>query len=139
MSITKDELRQYRFIAAEIKELKCEIAELECIATSPHVQEYGASPAGGGMAGDRQSVLVARLSDMKIQYMEKITRLLALKARIEEGILCLDDEKQRLVRLRYFRGLTWEAVAVEMGVTWRTVHNWHGDILRKLKKEPSGG
>lgn len=139
MGVTKEELRRYRLLAGEVADLRCEIAEVECLAVSPRVQEYGVSPAGGGSFGDRRGALIARLDGLRRRYVGMVEGLVALRVRIEDEISVLDEEEQRLVRLKYFRGLTWEEVAVRLGVSWRTVHNWHGRILRKLNKEPSVG
>lgn len=134
MSVTKEELRRYRFVAGEVADLRCEIAELECLAVSPRVAVCGGVVVGGGSVGDRQGALIARIDELRLRYVGMVEGLVALRGRIEDEISVLDEEDQRLVRLRYFRGLTWEEVAVRMGVSWRTVHNWHGRVLERLKK-----
>lgn len=136
--VTKDELRQYRHLKEEVSQLAEEIRELDMMMVVPSVQNLSGMP-GAHQTTDKIGEVIARADAMRKRYYEKISILLDMKAKIETEIDILDAEEKVLIRLYYFRGLTWEAVAVEMGVTWRTVHNWHGDILRKLKKEPSGG
>lgn len=133
MDVTKEELRQYRSIRSEVVQLGCEIAEIESIASSPRIAEYGDAAGGGGSPGDRQAALIARVCDLRARYTERIEELLALKVRIEYAIEQLDAEEQRLVRLRYFRALTWEAVAVEMNLSWNAMHRRHRKILKKLR------
>lgn len=129
--ITKNELRQYRYIKSDIKQLEEEIKELELLMVVPGCQKLTGMPGGGGI-GDKIGELVAKADKLRRIYRRKVSRLLDLKAEIEAAIEILNEEEQLLIRLYYFAGKTWECTAVEMGVSWATVHRDHRKILYKL-------
>lgn len=131
--ITKNELRQYRYIKSDIKQLEEEIKELELLMVVPGSQKLSGMPGGGGV-GDRIGELVAKADKLRRIYRQKMSRLLDLKAEIECAIEVLSEKEQLLIRLYYFSGKTWECTAVEMKSSWATVHRDHKRILKKLSK-----
>ena len=44
-----------------------------------------------------------------------------------------NEDEQRVLRLRYIRGLKWEEVAVEMGYSWKQIHRIHSSALTNFK------
>lgn len=130
--ITKNELRQYRYIKSNIKQLEEEIKELELLMVVPGSQKLTGMPGGGGNS-DRIGELVARSDKLRRIYCRKMSILIDLKAEIEAAVEKLDEKEQLLIRLYYFSGKTWECTAVEMGISWATVHREHRAILEKLK------
>lgn len=132
--ITKNELRQYRYIKSDIKQLEEEIKELELLMVVPGSQKLSGMPGGGGV-GDRIGELVAKADKLRRIYCRKMARLLDLKAEIETEIERLPEREQQLIRLYYFRGETWESTAVEMGISWASVHRLHKKILETLVGE----
>lgn len=135
--VTKDELRQYRSIRAEIIELRREIEQMELLATAPKTQKLDTVGGAGGY-DDAVSSVVSRLVSMKQMYLAKIACLLAIKEHIEIAVQRLTSEDRRLIRLHYFQGLSWEEVAVELCVSWRMVHYRHRDILERLGNYEQG-
>lgn len=58
--------------------------------------------------------------DSRIRYEEKLlaqrkSNAEQIKLRVEEWMLTIPSRMQRIVRYRYFDGLTWEQVAVKIG------------------------
>ena len=67
---------------------------------------------------------------LKKERLEKVR----LYSEIEFKIRQMENEdEQRVLRLRYIKGLKWEEVAVEMGYSWRRIHDIHGKALRNFE------
>ncbi|MBQ8809484.1 MAG: sigma-70 family RNA polymerase sigma factor [Bacteroidales bacterium] len=130
--ITKDELRQYRHIKGEMMQLAEEIRELDMLMVVPSVQNLSGMP-GAHMTTDKIGETIARADALRKRYYAKISILLDLKAKIEMEIDGLSADDQMLIRLYYFRGMTWEAAAATMGLSWNALHYRHRNILRRLK------
>ena len=130
--LTKNELRQYRNLKDEINQLLEEIRELDMMMVVPSVQKLSGMPSAHGMT-DRIGEVIARADILRNQYFDKMAALLNLKAKIEAEVDALDADDQVLVRLYYFRGITWEAVAATMHLSWNALHHRHRKILRKLR------
>lgn len=130
--ITKNELRQYRSLKDEINQLLEEIRELDMVMVVPNVQKLSGMPSAHGVT-DRIGEVIARADILRNQYFDKMAVLLNLKAKIEGAVDMLTAEEQVLIRLYYFRGMTWEAVAATMHLSWNALHYRHRRILRKLR------
>lgn len=130
--ITKNELRQYRHLKDEIWQMAAEIEELDLLMVVPSVQNLSGMP-GAHQTTDKIGEVVGRADDLRKRYYAKMSILLDLKARIEAEVDALDADEQILIRLYYFRGMTWEAVAAMMHLSWNTLHYRHRNILKKLR------
>ena len=77
--------------------------------------------------------IVAELVGLQESYKNKLHRLNAALAEVEDMVDSLDDPvERRLLRCRYIDDLTWEEVCVEMNYSWRQTHRIHGNALDKL-------
>lgn len=130
--ITKNDLRQYRQLKDEILQLAAEIKELDLLMVVPTIQNLSGMP-GAHQTTDKIGEVVGRADDLRKRYIAKMSILLELKAQIEAEVDALDADEQVLIRMYYFRGMTWEAVACEMHISWNTLHYRHRNILRKLR------
>lgn len=64
---------------------------------------------------------------------EKIDRLVDLKTEINAAIDKLEDVEERLLlKYRYLKNESWEDIALDLNVSYRTVHRIHASALRKF-------
>lgn len=64
---------------------------------------------------------------------EKIDRLVDLKTEINAAIDKLEDVEERLLlKYRYLKNESWEDIALDLNVLYRTVHRIHASALRKF-------
>lgn len=130
--LTKDDLRQYRHLKEEVLQLAEEIRELDMMMVVPSVQNLSGMP-GAHMTTDKIGEVIARADALRKRYFDSMSILLEQKAKIEAEVDALDADDQILIRLYYFRGMTWEAVAATMCLSWNALHHRHRKILRKLR------
>ena len=94
---------------------------------------YGREKVGGSGAPDRRMDVVARIVDAERELDERIDRMIALRAEIQDTIDRVQDARMRvLLELRYLNGRTWEEVAEEMNYTTRNVYNLHSAALKAV-------
>lgn len=132
--ITKYDLRRYRHQKANIAELKAEIEELELTMIAPRVPALTGLPGSRGEQ-DKIGNVVAKVEKLRSLYISRVEAMLQDQERIEEAVATLDDREQRLIRLYYFTGITWEEVAVHLNCSWTLVHRLHRRALAKLGAE----
>lgn len=130
--IAKDELRQYRHLKEEVLQLAEEIRELDMMMVVPSVQNLSGMP-GAHMTTDKIGEVIARADALRKRYFDGMSILLEQKAKIEAEVDALEADEQMLIRLYYFRGMTWEAVAATMCLSWNALHHRHRKILKKLR------
>lgn len=64
---------------------------------------------------------------------EKIDRLVDLKTEINAAIDKLEDVEERLLlKYRYLKNESWEDIALDLNVSYRTVHRIHATALRNF-------
>lgn len=64
---------------------------------------------------------------------EKIDRLVDLKTEINAAIDKLEDVEERLLlKYRYLKNESWEDIAMDLNVSYRTVHRIHATALRNF-------
>ena len=133
--MTKEDLRAYKALRKERDHLAQLIEELESVLYGPKVPTVDGMPRGSGFDN---SHVVDKLGDkhdkLKKLYDAKVAELDRRMAEIEAAIEPLKPTERDLIRLHYFKGLTWEEVAVAMSYSWRHVHRIHGDIIAKLQE-----
>ncbi len=108
--MTKEQLRSYRKIKNEYRQIEQRIRLLE----SQHESEDILQP-------------------LREFYREKLKRLTEAQLAIELAIDALDYEERKLIRLRYFDGLPWHRVAAAVHYSEPHTRRLHGEILQKLR------
>ena len=64
---------------------------------------------------------------------EKIDKLVDLKTEIDAAIDKLEDVEERLLlKYRYLKNESWEDIALDLNVSYRTVHRIHATALRNF-------
>jgi RinA family phage transcriptional activator len=117
------ELYAYWDTVKEIKRIRAEI-----IGASPEPDEVGGGR--GNLPGDPTArAATALLMHRRLEQMERITS--AIRSVYEE----LPEEKQRLIRLRYWtkpQTLTWEGIAQRLHISRRQALYWRDHIVKAI-------
>jgi len=129
----KRKLHRYNATRWECKQIADQLEQLRATAESPRSQAMDGMPHGSGGGGDAMAGLVAELVALQEKYLDKLHRLNAALAEVEDMIDSLEDPtERRLMRCRYISGMAWEEVCVEMCYSWRQTHRIHGVALGRL-------
>ena len=131
--MTKQELRQYRYIVREITQLESYLDDLKARAYSP------APPALTGMpgstyrrAGSAQERTLDSLEPLLKKYDQQLAELYRRRLAIENAIESLEGEHRILLRYRYIDGMSWRLIYTKMHVSEATVHRIHVEALKEL-------
>lgn len=136
----KDELKRKLkaswAISAQINELHIQLQELRATGTRI-TPSYSVEAAGGGdnnTSKPEQAALA--IYELKQEINAKIEQQCAAVRETYRLIDLLDDELLKLVMIkRYAKHKPWEEIAVEMGYSWRQVHNLHSKALNMIVKK----
>lgn len=130
--MTKEKLRQYRYIKKEILLLEQEIERLRAsLEAVPKLDDMPKS----NYAVDRTADTITKIVDLESIMTDRLHQLCKLQQEIEQTIASLPAEQRLLMRLRYIEGEKWEAIALEMNYSWKHIHRIHGQALQKLKDD----
>lgn len=133
--MTKAELKSYIDIRDERDRLKEQVEELESVLFGAKSPTLDGMPRGD--SGHKLHV-IDRMGDIYDKrcnyYRAKVEELDSKLVEIEEAIAPLYPTERTLVRLHYFRGLTWEDCADKMGFCVRQIHRIHGRLIAKLQE-----
>lgn len=127
----KQYLMSYKWACFREKQILDDIQELRNSKMHPSVVNDG-MPKGNEQRD--LSDYAAKL-DHLIQLLEneRIGKI-QLLIDIEKKINAVENaEEQEVLRLRYIKGLKWEAVAVKMNIGYRHVLRIHGKALKNFK------
>lgn len=145
--MTKEKLRRYQSIKAELRQLaklwdECMDNALAAIEETPYAaatqkltgMPHGSAPKSGSKqehAADR--MLDGRATQLQWMYYEKMNALIDEQMAIERAIDSLEPTLRCLLRYKYIQGMTWEEICVEMDYSWRQIHRLHSKALEMLK------
>ena len=136
--MTKNDLKNYRALVREARQLRSLLAELEAAKYSVPGGDFSGAPREASAPGSAIERRVIRYQDAIELYREKIAETTALVIAIEEALSSLDSPLERLVlRLRYIEGRGWSNVCAELaslGHCERQVYYIHGAALKKIKE-----
>lgn len=107
--MTKDQLRQYRSIKIEIRQIERRILELETLGLDDVV------------------------SSLHALYQQKLAELVEGQLKIEKAIESLAPTERELMRLRYIDGAEWVDVAETIHYEWTQTHRIHARALGKIR------
>lgn len=136
----KDELKRKLkaswVISAQINELYTQLQELRATGTRI-TPSYSVEAAGGG---DNNTSKPEQAALAIYELEQKINGLIEQQCKAlgeAYGLLnLLDDEPLKLVMLKRYTGhKPWKEIAVDMGYSWRQVHNLHGKALNMIVKK----
>ena len=132
--MTKHELRQYRAMCAEIKQLQDLIEEVESRVYDPKLHPLTGLPGAPTMRnGSTQERTLDSVSSLLDYYRCRLDKLCCRQLCIEQAIDGLTGEQRLLMRYRYIQGLHWEKICVTMNVSWATAHRLHAAALQQVQ------
>ena len=81
---------------------------------------------------DKWSELISKKiiveTKLKMQLLRMYEEIEFIEAKIDK----LDEMEKKLIRLRYYKGMKWEEICVELNYSWSQTHDYHSKILKKL-------
>lgn len=130
--MTKEELREYRMLALEKKEIEQQIGTIEVQLYNPKIQQVTDMPKGPGDGKSMEDVAIKHMELLEM-YQDKLVSIAELLHKMETEFQRLPARERVLARSRYVYGMTWEEICVEMHYSWRQVHRIHANVLRLLR------
>ena len=134
--MTKKELSQLYWLNREIEEEKRKLAELTAAASGGVQNITGLPHVGGGDKTGNLAILIAEQRDL-IEL--KVKQSVIEYNRLNRYIASVEDAQMRMIlSLRYVNGLSWQQVALHMGLHDEQLpRKWHNAFLKKYEKYES--
>ena len=134
--MTKKELSQLYWLNREIEEEKRKLAELTAAASGGVQNITGLPHVGGGDKTGNRAILIAEQRDL-IEL--KVKQSVIEYNRLNRYIASVEDAQMRMIlSLRYVNGLSWQQVALHMGLHDEQLpRKWHNAFLKKYEKYES--
>lgn len=126
----KEYLKSYQKALRRENDILDEIQRLRADKMFPSVVNDG-MPRGTNQSdlSAYVAILDEQIEELKRERLERAK----IRADIEKRIRKMEDEdEQRVLRLRYIKGVKWEEVAVEMDFSWQHVHKIHSRALQNF-------
>ena len=133
----KVDLRNYRTLACEVRQIREQLEALESSLFSPKGQRFTSTPRVPSGAGSTMDGAVARHMELGDLYRSQLADKEAEQLSIERAIHSLEAPERLVMRSRYIEGKGWNAIIREMqklGYSERQVYRLHGFALLKLKE-----
>lgn len=128
----KEYLNRYRQAVRKYNSLQEQEKQLRSQMDGPKAIEYSDMPKAHKQT-DLSDYMV-RLERILDRIANEKNEMQKIQLEIEEKIIdVMDGEQSRILYLRYIQFMKWEDICVEMGYSWRQVHNIHSKALKDLK------
>lgn len=126
-------LQRYRLSLMREKQLLEECAMMRSRMTALS-QSLGQPRVQGGKREDRTARVLERLEQLEAKLTAEAERELELRGQIEQAIASVEDERlQLLLRMHYFSGKSWDAIADVMQLDERWLRRLHTRALEQLR------
>jgi len=125
-------LSQYQSIIKKMKVLKIEWDEANTDYGVSAVEMTGMPSGSSGKTSINERITFKRLEinsqlkALKEQQLETLQGILNVINSID------DANEQDLLTLRYLKGMTWEAIAMDLNYSWRHTHRIHKQALNHV-------
>lgn len=130
----EDTLRNYRAIKAELEQLEEWIEEIEATLLYPKPQRLTGMPSAPTKDYDGAMVnLTTRHMELQRRYLVKQAELHQAILDAEDAIETLNPIDRRILRYKYFEGLTFEQIAVKMHYSRQGITKRHRQALDRLE------
>ena len=128
----KEYLNRYRQAVRKYNSLQEQEKQLRSQMDGPKAIEYTDMPKAHKQTD--LSDYIVRLERILARIANEKNEMQKIQLEIEEKIIdVMDGEQSRILYLRYIQFMKWEDICVEMGYSWRQVHNIHSKALQDLK------
>lgn len=129
----EETLRNYRAIKAELAQLEEWLEEIEAEMFYPKPQRLTGMPSAPTKDNDGALVnLAARHMELQQRYTAKMAQLHQAVLDAEDAIDTLNPIDRRILRYKYFEGLTFEQIAVKMHYSRQGITKRHRQALNRL-------
>ena len=126
-------LRNYRAIKAELEQLEEWLEEIEAELFYPGAQRLTGMPSAPTKDNDGALVnLTARHMELQQRYLAKLAELHQTILDAEDAIETLNPIDRRILRYKYFEGLTFEQIAEIMHYSRQGITKRHRQALNHL-------
>lgn len=130
----EETLRNYRAIKAELARLEEWLEEIEAEMFYPKPQRLTGMPSTPTKDNDGALVnLTARRMELQKKYMAKLAELHQAILDAEDAIETLNPTDRRILRYKYFEGLTFEQIAEIMHYSRQGITKRHRQALDRLE------
>lgn len=127
-------LRNYRAIKDELAQITEWLEEIEAELFYPGAQRLTGMPSAPTKDNDGALVnLTARHMDLQQRYMAKLAELHQAILDAEDAIETLNPIDRRILRYKYFEGLTFEQIAEIMHYSRQGITKRHRQALDRLE------
>lgn len=131
----KEYLYLYQKALKKERDILDEIQELRADKMFPSIVNDG-MPHGSSQTD--LSNYAATLDEMIEELKQERLKRAKLRWKIVRDIRALENEdEQKVLRLRYIKGLKWEEIATEMNYSYKWIHKIHGKALKNFKIQKS--
>lgn len=128
---TKEFLRGYKNARNRLKRIEYKIQQIRLDKMHPSVIT---SDMPGAHNVTDLSDYAAKLDELEQMYIKERYACISEFQTITDAIESLADEKEKSVLFeRYIKLKKWEDIAVELSISWRTLHRFHAKALRNIK------
>lgn len=129
----EETLRNYRAIKKELDQLEEWLEEIEAEIYHPKPQRLTGMPSAPTKDNDSTLVnLTTRHMELQQTYMAKLAELRQAILDAEGAIETLDPIDRRILRYKYFDGLTFEQIAIKMHYSRQGIAKRHRRALDRL-------
>lgn len=129
----EETLRKYRAIKKELEQLEEWLEEIEAEMFYPKPQRLTGMPSAPTKDNDGALVnLTTRHMELQRAYMTKLAELQQAILDAEDAIETLNPIDRRILRYKYFEGLTFEQIAEIMHYSRQGITKRHRQALDRL-------
>lgn len=130
--MTEKQLKELRSTYKEIDDLRDKISTLENMRLSPRSAAYGSERVQTSARGDVQADNIAKIEALLKRYNARLRACLNLIQEFENALEKLDSRERRIMTYYYMDCMTWEAVCVEINISWMQLHRIRKEIIKKI-------
>lgn len=128
----KDYLLEIKMNRRKINILQAEVERLRTDAESVSISLDG-MPKGSGKSSKWENIVI-QLAECEEQLVEQLANLWSKQMHAIELIGRLKPKHQMILTEYYISDKTWERIAYEQGITWRSVYRLSDRALREFEK-----
>ena len=136
-------LYEYPYIQQRIKDIQREIGEVQISMSGVYeglscpLSRFGEAPLSAGRVGDptgQAAILICDTLDDRIDRLRvEYNRLEGIVARVDAGLLQLDDAERNVIKLRYFERKRAREIAEKMDCTRQNCWHHQRKALKRLE------
>jgi len=126
-------LKEYRSLVNECAQIIEHYNFLKNKIMSPGCKIITDMPTGNAKTKDKIAEYIAELQELEEEISIIRKSIINKYIAIENCIRQLNDSSLRLLmHLRYFAGMSWESICIELKYAWAQTHRLHSKALNQL-------